>query len=96
MRNVYLVAYDIADDKRLRKVYKKMRGFGASLQFSVFCCELSASERQLMKEQLWEILNLKEDRMMIVDLGPVGARGDDCIEFWGEPRESPERGAVII
>ncbi len=28
MRNVYLVCYDVADDKRLRKTYKKMRGFG--------------------------------------------------------------------
>ena len=27
MRNVYLVCYDVADDKRLRKTYKKMCGF---------------------------------------------------------------------
>ena len=28
MRNAFLVAYDIADPKRLRHVYQKMRGFG--------------------------------------------------------------------
>ena len=28
MRNVFLVCYDVADDKRLRKTYKKMCGFG--------------------------------------------------------------------
>jgi len=40
MRSVYLVCYDVADDKRLRKTYKKMRGFGDPVQYSVFRCEL--------------------------------------------------------
>ena len=34
MRSSYLVCYDISDDKRLRKVFKLMRGFGDHLQFS--------------------------------------------------------------
>lgn len=97
MRNVYLVSYDVADDKRLRRTYKKMRGFGDPVQYSVFRCELSPTERQLMKEALWEILNWNHDRVMLVDLGPAGARGDSCVEFWGEPRvEVPDRGAVIV
>lgn len=50
MRNVYLVCYDVADDKRLRKTYKKMCGFGDPLQYSVFRCELSAVEKQLLRE----------------------------------------------
>ena len=97
MRTVYLVCYDVADDKRLRKTYKKMRGFGDPLQYSVFRCELSETERQLMKETLWSILNWSEDRVMLIDLGPVGCRGDECIELWGEPRmELPSRGAVVV
>ena len=97
MRNVYLVCYDVADDKRLRKTYKKMRGFGDPLQYSVFRCELSPTEKQVMKEALWEILNWDQDRVMLVDLGPAGARGDDCVEFWGEPRvEVSNRAAVIV
>ena len=97
MRSVYLIAYDVADAKRLRKVYKKMCGHGDPLQYSVFRCELSAMERQVLQEELWSILNLKQDRVMVVDLGPVGARGSDCIEYWGEPRVMPaERGAVVV
>ncbi len=97
MRTVYLVCYDVADEKRLRKTYKKMRGFGDPLQYSVFRCELSETERQLMKETLWSILNWGEDRVMLIDLGPAGCRGDECIEFWGEPRmELPGRVAVVI
>lgn len=97
MRSVYLVCYDVADDKRLRRTYKKMRGFGDPLQYSVFRCELSETERQLLKETLWSILNWDTDRVMLVDLGPAGARGDDCVEFWGEPRvELSNRAAVVV
>lgn len=97
MRSVFLVCYDVADDKRLRRTYKKMCGFGDPVQYSVFRCELSATERQVLKESLWEILNWNEDRVMLIDLGPAGARGDECIEFWGEPRVAiPDRAAVIV
>ena len=97
MRNVYLVCYDVADDKRLRKTYKKMRGFGDPMQYSVFRCELSPTEKQVMEEALWDILNWDQDRVMLIDLGPTGARGDECVEFWGEPRvEVPDRAAVVV
>ena len=36
---------------------------------------VSPIERQLLQEDLWPILNLKEDRVMLVDLGPVGRAG---------------------
>ena len=62
MRNVYLLCYDVADDKRLRKTYKKMRGFGDPVQYSVFRCELSPTEKQVMKEALWEILDCRQRR----------------------------------
>ena len=97
MRSVYLVCYDVADDKRLRKTYKKMCGFGEAMQYSIFRCELSPVEKQLLKEALWAILNWEHDRVMLVDFGPTGARGDECVEFWGEPRmEIPNRTAVIV
>ena len=97
MKTVYIVSYDVADAKRLRKTYKKLCGFGRPLQYSVFRCELSDLQLQTLKEDLWEILNFAADRVMVVDLGPAAARGDDCVEFWGEPRmELPQRTAIIV
>jgi CRISPR-associated protein Cas2 len=97
MKTVYLISYDVADAKRLRLTYKKLCGFGVPLQYSVFRCELSAIQLQTLKEALWDILNLADDRVMVVNLGPAGARGDDCVEFWGTPRMAlPQRTAVII
>lgn len=97
MRNVLIIAYDICDPKRLRLVYRTMCGVGDPLQYSVFRCELSQQELQRLKGQLWGILNLSQDRVMIVDLGPAGGRGDECVEFWGEPRvQAPDRTATIV
>ena len=44
MRQSYLVCYDICDDKRLRKVFQTMRNYGDHLQYSVFECQLTATD----------------------------------------------------
>lgn len=97
MRNVFLIAYDIADPKRWRQVYRIMCGAGDPLQYSVFRCELTAVELHQVQRAMWSELNLSEDRVMVVDLGPIDGRGDSCIEFWGNPRVEPsDRNATII
>lgn len=96
MRNVHLIAYDICDPKRYRQVYRAMCGHGDPLQYSVFRCELSETELLGLKETLWPVLNLAEDRVMIVNLGPVEGRGDECIEFWGAPCVEPQTNDARI
>jgi CRISPR-associated protein Cas2 len=39
-RRRYIVAYDIADPKRLRATHKALTGVGDPLQESVFLCDL--------------------------------------------------------
>lgn len=97
MRNVYLVSYDVADQKRWRAIYKLMLGAGDPLHYSVFRCELSAKERVLFLEKLLQAMHQKEDRVMLADLGPIGPVADDRVEFYGaEPRTLPDRGALIV
>ncbi|HCC32386.1 MAG TPA: CRISPR-associated endonuclease Cas2 [Clostridiales bacterium] len=97
MRNRYLVSYDISDPKRLARVFRKMRGFGEAVQYSVFLCSLSPQERVILLAALSELINHKEDRVMIVDLGPAGGRGQECMEFLGRSIPAPEaRVAVIV
>ncbi len=73
-----------------------MRGFGNPLQYSVFYCQLSPIERQILQQDLWSILDLTQDRVMLVNLGPCGGPTTDCIEFWGQPRSLPDEPAAII
>ena len=90
------MCYDVSDPKRLARTYKKMNGFGEPAQYSVFICDLSPKERALLEAALTEILNLKEDRALIVDLGPSEGRGSESFVTLGKARELPRRATVVI
>lgn len=86
-RNLFVVTYDVADPKRLRTVFKTMRGFGDPLQLSVFRCELSEREREILITRLGEIIHHTEDQVLLVDLGPRRGRSKKRIRLLG--RSSP-------
>ena len=86
MRTTYLVCYDIADDKRLRKVFKTCSNFGDHLQFSVFECDLNPSEKVELESALTEIINHDEDQVIFVGLGPAEGRGDRVITIMVSPQ----------
>ena len=97
MRNRYIVSYDIADPKRLRRVHRTMRGFGDPLQYSVFRCDLSPTERVLLREALTPLLHQREDQVLLINLGPAEARGAESIETLGRAlAQEPERLAMIV
>jgi CRISPR-associated protein Cas2 len=85
MRTTYIVCYDIADAKRLRRVFKICRNYGNHLQFSVFECDLNASEKIELERKLSETMNLKEDQALFIALGPADGRGDRVITALGLP-----------
>ena len=96
MRNVYVVCYDISDDKRLRKVYKAMRGFGDHIQLSVFRCELSPRERMEMIATLTPIIDHDRDQVLLVDVGPAEGRGATTFEALGRVYVSPQRHVIVV
>ena len=56
-QRLYIVAYDIADTKRWRRVFKLMKGYGEWVQLSVFQCRLSAKQQAELDEQVEEEAN---------------------------------------
>lgn len=85
MRITYLVCYDIADDKRLRRVFKTCKNYGDHLQFSVFECDLTATEKVRLETTLKDIIDHTKDQVMFVRLGPAEGRGDRVITALGIP-----------
>ena len=96
MLHRYLVCYDVCDPRRLERTHKKLRGFGQPVQYSVFVCDLSPSGRVLLEAALTAILNLREDRVLIVDTGPTDGRGRECFTTLGRPTALPSRGATVV
>jgi len=97
MRRRYLITYDISDDKRRDRVFKTLRDRGDHVQFSVFLCELNARERALLKGELQQYVNQKDDQVLILDLGSADdpleiGQGLECVGFAYCP---PQRIVVV-
>jgi CRISPR-associated protein Cas2 len=63
----FLVCYDIRDSKRWRRCYKLLKGYGTSLQYSIFHCYLTGRQLEQMRWELEKELE-PEDSLMIAGL----------------------------
>lgn len=84
MRLNYIVTYDIRCDKRLRRVFRVCKDFGIHLQYSVFECDLTAPDKLRMESRLKEVMNLVEDQVLFIELGPAAQRGERTISAIGQ------------
>lgn len=94
LRRRYLVAYDIRDSKRLRQVHKVVKGFGFSMQFSVFVCDLNSRERMDLVQGLTNIVDTRIDSVALVDLGDPG--DPRPFTFLGPHELLPRVGVTIL
>jgi CRISPR-associated protein Cas2 len=85
MRTTYLVCYDISNDKRLRRVFKICKNFGNHLQYSVFECDLTQSEKTDMESQLNDTIEQTADQVLFIRLGPAESRANRVINALGSP-----------
>lgn len=86
-RTRYLLAYDIRYPARLRRVHKVVRGFGDSMQYSVFVCDLTSAERVHLVERLFEVADRAVDRIALITLGEGGS--SDMFWFFGDSLPLP-------
>ncbi len=96
MRRNYIVTYDICDAKRLRKVFKILRGYGYHLQFSVFECDLTSHELSQLKAELKEIIHHNEDQVLFIDLGTAAYRGERIIFAIGQNYQKLDESCFIV
>jgi CRISPR-associated protein Cas2 len=89
----YIVAYDIADPKRLRKVATACEDFGYRKQFSVFLCRLSATDFVRLRSRLYDLVNLEQDQVLFI---PLCAKCVNQIEAIGRPTEAADGKDVVL
>ncbi|MGI9301660.1 MAG: CRISPR-associated endonuclease Cas2 [Gammaproteobacteria bacterium] len=93
--HLYIVAYDISDQKRWRKVFKLMNGYGDWVQLSLFQCRLSKRRHVELLAMLSEIIHHRQDHVVVMDLG-VADRVNPRINSLGKPFDTVEREVVIV
>src|SRR5262249_44851454 len=79
-RDLVLVAYDIACDRRRARTLRAVRGFGIDAQLSVHECRFTARERREIWDRLTPLLE-PGDRLLLLILDPRSR-----IETLGTPR----------
>ncbi len=96
MRRCYLVCYDISDQKRWRRIFRAMKGYGEHWQYSIFFCVLKEIDRVRMQSELETELNLKADQCIIIDLGADEQSARDAVAVLGESLPKAQTGVVVI
>lgn len=93
--HLFVVAYDIADPKRWRRVYRTMQGHGAWLQLSLFQCRLTRRRLAALRGTLSQIIKQGEDHVVFLDLGPADS-ASLRLESLGKATQVVQRQAIII
>lgn len=96
MRQTFIVTYDVCDPRRLRKVFRLMKGYGDHLQLSVFRCELDLRTLHELRGRLGDVIHHGEDQVLFVDVGPSDGRAATSIRALGKPYEPPPGIALVV
>jgi len=74
-RRLYIAAYDISDDTRLRQALMVLKAYASGCQKSVFECFLTDREREALTAEMGGVIDEEEDRFLLLALGAhVGVR----------------------
>lgn len=68
-RHRFLITYDVRDPRRLRRVFRELKGYGVGVQDSVFVCKLTMRQYRFLRWRL-ERLMAAEDTLLAVRLTP--------------------------
>ena len=93
--HLYIVTYDISDQKRWRKVFKLMNGYGEWLQLSVFQCRLSRRRHAELLATLDEVILREHDHVLMLDIG-LADKVDPRVISLGKSFEAVQREPVIV
>ncbi len=98
-RRLYLCAYDVLSsregDRRRAKLYELLLNYGEHVQYSVFLCELSESERIRLLGAARHILHEREDQLLVLDIGPESLEWESRLECLGKSWTPQVRSFIV-
>lgn len=84
---LYIVSYDIPDDRRRTRVHSALTGFGTWVQYSVFECFLDRKQRAQLETRLLKEIHQREDTVRIYGLCAACTKKVEVLGRGDAPRE---------
>jgi CRISPR-associated protein Cas2 len=90
-RTLYLIAYDVADPKRLARVHRYLLGWKVGGQKSFYECWLTRAELATVTRELGELIDPASDRVHIFQL-------DERMQpkCYGIARPAPAQSFILV
>ncbi len=94
-RRHYLITYDVSNDKRRTRLFDYLQGEGDHAQYSVFFCDLDPAELATVRARATQIIDHRQDQVLILELGPAQQPLDHGLEVLGQPYQPLTRTIVV-
>jgi CRISPR-associated protein Cas2 len=65
---MFVVAYDISDDRRRTRLFKTLKRFGTAVQESIFECHLTADQFAKMRQTVESVIDPQLDQVRYYNL----------------------------
>lgn len=89
---LWVICYDIANDKRRNKVSKLLEGYGRRAQFSVFECDLDEQKCNTLEKRLKREIDPAEDDVRFY---PLNAADVGRVRIFGRAELYEKKGFYI-
>ena len=70
-KRMVIIAYDISNNSRRRKVAQILGSYGYRMNYSVFECILSQKQITTLRTELKKLINIKEDSILFYPLDKI-------------------------
>nr|WP_286396874.1 CRISPR-associated endonuclease Cas2 [Pseudanabaena mucicola] len=90
---LYVVIYDVSDDKRRKRVFNLLEGYGRRVQFSAFECLLNDRKFEELRVRLAKVVKMSDDSVRFY---PISRHTLGQVVIWGEPPLSQPPSSVIV
>ncbi len=85
---LYLIAYDLSNNRRRTKLHKTLCGFGKWTQFSMFECFLNETEMVALRARIDQIIDRTKDNIRIYHICPNCQKKAETI---GSPKPAEDK-----
>lgn len=92
----YLIAYDIASDRRRERIAQRLQAYGDRVQYSVFVVDASPVRLQRLRFGLQDLLESSEDSVLICDLGPAEEASRSRFKFLGKSQPLTGEDSFVV